>query len=225
MSLFKTNKIFLDSETVAEQLRSARQSKNLKLKKVAKELNINYKYLKALEKGEYEKLPEGIYGKSFFREYVLFLGLNYNELVKTYLIEKSIFEPGGQKQLFSKQIVKSKYFWAIPKIIKNIIIASIIAICFLYLGYRLNKVITPPTLFIDNPPEFLITKEYSVQISGKTESEAKVVINNEPILSDANGNFAKVVNLKNGINTINITAYKKYSKSNTVIRQILVKPR
>ena len=40
MKFFKSNKIYLDSETVAEQLRSARQTKNLKLEAVAKKINV-----------------------------------------------------------------------------------------------------------------------------------------------------------------------------------------
>ena len=74
MNLFKSNKIYLDSETVSEQLRSSRQAKKLKLSFIAKKLNINEKYLAALEKGEYKELPHGVYGKNFLREYALFLG-------------------------------------------------------------------------------------------------------------------------------------------------------
>ena len=39
MNSFISNKIFFDAETVAEQLRSARQERGLKLEKIAKELN------------------------------------------------------------------------------------------------------------------------------------------------------------------------------------------
>ena len=60
-------------------------------------------------------------------------------------------------------------------------------------------------------------------MSGKTEAEVKVVINNEIILCDIYGNFTKSVNLKNGLNIITITASKKYGKSKTIIKEVLVK--
>ncbi len=90
MNQFRTNRIFLDSETVAEQLRSARQEKKLKIEDAAQKLNISRKYLEALEKGDFGKLPAGIYGKNFLREYSVFLGLDYNELEKIFQKEADI---------------------------------------------------------------------------------------------------------------------------------------
>jgi len=223
MKFFKTNKIFLDNETVAEQLRSARQTKKLKLEEVARTLKIKYKYLAALEKNQYDKLPEGVYGKNFLREYALFLGLDYQKLVKIFSQEKKNFQPQEYKQPFSRRIVKKTYFWMVPKIVRNILIGLIIIICFFYLGLRLSKIISPPTLFIYSPIENLVTKKNFLEVSGKTEPEVHLVINGETILSDSNGNFSKIIDLKKGINTIVITADKKYGASNTIIKHVLVK--
>ena len=141
MSLFKANKIYLDSETVAEQLRSSRQAKNLKLKDVAQKLNINEKYLNSLEKGEYKELPRGVYGKKILQEYTLFLGLDYKELAKNYEAEIAVYEPKKQKEIFSSQVIKGRHLWSMPKIVKNILIFLVIVVCFVYLVYRVNKII------------------------------------------------------------------------------------
>lgn len=223
MNLFKSNKIQPDSEPVAQQLRSGRLAKNLKLKEVATKLNINEKYLASLEKGEYSQLPRGVYEKNFLREYALFLGLNYNQLAKDYAAEINILEPKRQKEIFSKQVIKGRYLWVLPKIFKNIIIFLVISVCFIYLGYRLNKIISPPILLVNNPSIDLITSQTSLLVSGKTETEANLIINGESVLSDKNGNFSKLINLKNGLNLITITANKKYGRSHTIIRQVLVK--
>ncbi|MCK4553587.1 helix-turn-helix domain-containing protein [Candidatus Parcubacteria bacterium] len=223
MTNFKSNNISLGVESVAEQLSKARQEKKLKLKDIAKKLNINYKYLKALEKGEYNKLPTGVYGKNFLREYAFFLGLDYNELVKIFKQEKGIYQNPGQQKLFSKQIVKRHYFLAVPKIVKISIIIAVTVIFFIYLGFSLKEIISPPNLFIYSPIENFTTEKKSIQVSGETEAEAQVIINGEQILSDAAGRFFKIVNLKNGINIITITACKKYGRDSTVVRQVLVK--
>lgn len=221
--MFKANKIYLDGETVAEQLRSARQAKNLKLKDTAKKLNISEKYLSALEKGEYGQLPKGVYGKNFLREYALFLGLDRKKLAKDYEAEINSLEPKSRKEIFSKQIIKARYFWTMPKIIKNILIFFIVSACFVYLGYRVNKIISPPPLAIINPIANLITDQTTLTVVGKTEAEANLVINGETVLSDKAGNFSKIVSLKNGVNIITVTASKKYGRSNTVVRQVLLK--
>lgn len=223
MNLFKSNKIQPDSELVAKQLRGRRQAKNLKLNEVAKKLNINEKYLTALEEGKYDQLPRGVYEKSLLREYALFLGLDYGQIVKDYQAETNTLEPRKQKEMFSRPVIKGRHLWVMPKIIKNIIIFIIIAACFSYLVYRVNKIILPPLLIIDRPGLNLITQETSLVVSGRTEAEASLLINGEDVLSDSNGYFSKPINLKNGLNKITITASKKYGRSNTIYREILVK--
>ncbi|MBU0722050.1 helix-turn-helix domain-containing protein [Patescibacteria group bacterium] len=213
----------MDSETVSEQLRSARQAKKLKLCQIAKRLNINEKYLIALEKGEYEKLPHGVYEKNFLREYALFLSLDYKKLVLDYEAEINILEPKRQKEIFSKQVIKKYYLLAMPKILKNILIFLTICVCFIYLGYRVNKIISPPLLIINSPLADLTTNQTSLQIAGQTEAEASLIINGQTVLTDKNGGFSQIISLKNGINILTITANKQHSRSSTVIRQILVK--
>jgi len=208
---------------VSEQLRSARQAKKLKLSLIAKKLNINEKYLLALERGEYEKLPSGVYGKNFLREYAFFLGLNYKKLATNFETETNILEPKRQKELFSKQVIKKRYLLAMPKILKNTLIFLTICVCFIYLGYRVNKIISPPILIISNPSANLTTNNTSLQVTGQTESEANLIINGQTVLTNKNGDFSQNISLKNGINIITITASKKNSRGNTVIRQVLVK--
>ena len=223
MNLFKANKIYLDSETVAEQLRSARQAKKLKLWIISKKLNISEKYLTALEKGEYKELPLGVYGKNFLREYALFLGLSYKKLAQDYETEINLLEPKAPKDLFAKQIVKARYLLAMPKIFKNILIFLIISVCFIYLGYRVNKIISPPLLAISQPAAVLITSQTALEVAGRTETEAKLIINGQTVLTNKNGYFSQTISLKNGLNTITITATKKYGRGQTVVRQVLVK--
>ncbi len=222
MIRFKSKKIFLDSESVAEQLRNTRLAKNLEIEDVAKKLNINLKYLKALEEGEYNELPIGIYGKNYLREYAQFLGLDYSKLLKTFSSKENISQI-ERGEIFSKQVVKGHYFLTTPKIIRNIVIVLIIAVCFIYLGYYLQNVISPPKLIINNPVENYITSNYLLTVIGLTDPGSKVIINGSQVLSDSQGVFSKEINLKKGINIISITAEKRLGRKSTVVRQVLVK--
>lgn len=221
MVSFTTNKIFLDAETVSEQLRRTRQDRNLKLTEVAKKLSIKEAYLEALEKNEFWKLPKGVYGKNFLREYAIFLGLNYKELLENF--DRETVDKEKEKNLFSTQVVKNSNFLAMPRIARNLVIAIVVLACFVYLGYRLNKIVSPPSLTIDSPQENLITGEKEIEVKGVSEAETQIVINGELVLADSQGSFLKRVDLKNGINTITVMAKKKYGRANIVERQILVK--
>ncbi len=197
---FKTSTIKLESQTISEQLRSTRQEKNLKLKDVAKYLKIDYKYLEALEKANFEKLPIGAYGKNFLREYAIFLKLDYKERT---IIDNKVKE----KNYFSKPILKQKIIFSIPKLAKNIIITTAVAICFFYLGSAVKQIFVPPFLDLESPIENFATN--------------KNTINDEVIIAN-NGIFNKNINLKKGINIIKVTARKKYGNETTIERQVIV---
>ncbi|MFH1427677.1 MAG: helix-turn-helix domain-containing protein [Patescibacteria group bacterium] len=227
MIQFRPNKIKSENEIIAEDLKQARLRKKLNLKEIAKKININYKYLKILEKGEFDKLPAGIYGKNFLKEYAIFLGLDYQKITKIFSEMPTEGQSGEinkekNKELFSKQIVKGSKLIIFPKIIKSIIIIMIVSGCFLYLGVCLNKIISPPRLNIVEPSDNLITKNSFINIIGTTEPEAEVTINGEFLSIDSDGSFTEKVNLKNGVNTLIITAKKKYGREIIVKKQILV---
>ena len=53
-------------------------------------------------------------------------------------------------------------------------------------------------------------------------AKMEITINEEFVLINPDGSFSKEINLKNGLNAIVITAKKKYSRQNNIIRNILV---
>lgn len=206
-------------ETVGEKLRQARRYKNLKIEEAAKRTNIRVEYLNALEEENFGKLPAGLYGKNFLKQYAKFLGLKPRDLLKNWqeeLIGDTRPDP------FSQKIVKKHKFIIFPKIIRSALIITAVLICFLYLVFYFKKIVFSPDLIINQPSKNLLIQGDSITVSGQTEVEAEVKINGEIVLNNHNGYFSQNVNLKKGINNITITAKKKYSQEKTIIRQILV---
>ncbi len=224
MREFKKNRVCYDYETVGEQLFLARQKQNLSLKKAAKKTNIDQKYLHALENGNYKELPGGVYRKNFLKKYSRFLELDTEKIKTSFFKEKEILEPDQNKTKTPKvRRVKTCNFLIFPRIIKNILLVSLILACFLYLGFYLNKTISQPKLVIQNPAsDTLSVSDKTIKINGSTHPEARVFINNKSILKDNQGNFSETINLKKGLNVITISAKKKYSQLNVVKKQILV---
>ena len=218
MAPFVPKKLPLE-ETVGEKLRQARHYKQLKIEEAARLVNIRADYLIALEEENFDKLPAGLYGKNFLKEYAAFLGLKTAELLNDWR-QKS----AGEETIdpFSQKVVKKNKFIIFPKIIRNSLIVAAVLICFLYLIFYFKKVIFPPDLVISQPSKNLLTASDSIVVSGQTESEAEVKINGEIVLNNHNGYFSQTVNLKKGLNNIVITAKKKYSQEKTINRQILV---
>ncbi|RLC38593.1 hypothetical protein DRH27_01900 [Candidatus Falkowbacteria bacterium] len=223
MAIFSTSKIIAENEAIADILKKERKIKKLNLRDTAVKLGINYRYLEAIEKGDFNALPKGLYGKNYLREYAQFLNLDANKILEFYEKENPDTSPDKQKNLFSQKIPSALYFLTVPKLIKNFIIVLVILVCVGYLGYYLNNIITPPEVTILNPVSDLIISENHISIAGKAEPETEITINGEVVLINSEGLFEKDINLKTGVNIISIVGQKKYSRKNKITRQILVK--
>lgn len=218
MSIFTPKKL-INGESFGEQLRQARRFKNLKLEDIAQKLNISARYLNALEEEDIDNLPSGVYQKNFLKEYAGYLGLNNSELSKQL---ETISENNSTLNPFSQKIVKKSKFLVFPKVIRNSLIALGVLICFLYLIFYFQNIVSEPKLIITQPEKNILTKETSIEIKGLTDKEAEVKINGELVLNNNNGMFSQIINLKRGLNNITVKAKKKYSKEQTATRQILV---
>ncbi len=209
----------LINDSLGEELRRLRNLKNLKIEDIATKLGIRKEYILSMEAEDFSSLPSGLYGKNFLKKYANFLGVD-PLIIKQYLAESSLENLDNNP--FSQKVLKKSKFLIFPKIIRNLAISLAVIICFLYLMFYFKKIILPPDLILTQPDRNLMIKESSILITGKTEEEAEVKINGELILNNNNGEFSQLVNLKKGMNNLEVSAKKKYSQENIIIRQILV---
>lgn len=104
----------------------------------------------------------------------------------------------------------------------RIISLTILVLIVGYLGFQLYGLFAPPPLTVTSPPDGLTTSNKTIKIKGKTMPGATVEINSNPILAHRSGEFDQTLVLSGGINTIMISAKKRYSRPATIIRQILI---
>lgn len=74
---------------LGDLLRQTREQKNLSLDDVEKGTNIRKLYIKAIEDGNYDKLPGEVFLKGFIKTYGKFLGLDGQKLIEQYKAEKN----------------------------------------------------------------------------------------------------------------------------------------
>lgn len=244
---FKPNTIFSDAELMAEEIIEARLKRQLNLRDVSKKIKIRHKYLKAIETCEFYKLPPGVYGRSYLKEYAQFLGLDYENYLN--IFEKELLDKGNirvhhfdkasntdiresllkndkivrNSGLFSAQRIRGINFIIFPKIIKALVVMFVVFACFTYLGFYLKNVLSPPNLNLAEPHDNMVTVNNFVNVIGTADPETEIIVNGETVLSDENGSFTIRINLKKGINSISVIAKKKYGRETSITRQILVK--
>src|ERR1035437_8027324 len=66
--------------TVGDTLRRTRLKRNLDLEEISNELKISTRFLQAIENDQYDKLPGGVFAKSFVRQYARLLGLDEEDI-------------------------------------------------------------------------------------------------------------------------------------------------
>ena len=218
MPNFTPKKLALE-DAIGEKLRRARHDRRLEIEPIARKLKIRAEYLMAMEDERFDKLPSGLYGKNFLKRYAAFLGLKPKELLSD-LGDVSFGEENINP--FSQKVLTKEKLLIWPRIIKNILISGAILICFLYLIFYFKNIITAPELIIIQPDKNIMTTANSIVISGRTEPGAEVMINGEIVLNNNQGVFSQTVNLKKGLNSITVSAKKKYSREQAITRQILV---
>jgi cytoskeletal protein RodZ len=222
MNEFVSSNIFHNREYIAQELRQARAEKKISVEKAARQTGINQKYLTALESGNWHQLPAGIYGKKFLKEYARYLGLDAKVLLELYIEETGPAVSNQVSRLFTKITPKLQHAFNLPKLIQTLVIIAAVSVCLLYLGFYVTKIVAAPTLTLFQPVANITTKANQITISGQTESSAEVKINDKTVLVQSDGQFTETINLKTGLNIIEVSSQKKYSKTSTIIRQIFV---
>lgn len=222
MSSFRSRPVLPEYRSVGDELRLARKEHGLSLAQAAEYLKEKESVIQSLEEEDYHKLPKGIYGKIAFKRYVAFLGLDPRKILKNFENDRKVAETLTGNEVFLNKTVSKKELLIFPKFLRNIAVALVVILAFVYLVSYLNKVFAPPKLEIYYPSNDLIVSDFNMTISGQTEAEATVDINGEQILIDAKGNFSKDVTLKNGLNDIIIRARQKYGQESQASRRIIV---
>ncbi|PKM91179.1 hypothetical protein CVU82_03970 [Candidatus Falkowbacteria bacterium HGW-Falkowbacteria-1] len=221
MADFVKKNIFLDQDSVGIYIKKIREKKDIKIEEASLKTGISIKYLRAIEESNYKDLPKGVYAKIFFRKYIDFLDIRHKNIVNDFVKEQNRGQ-NFEKNIFFNKIVSWKSFVSLPRIFRDLLIFAVILVCLFYLFFYLKNIFAPPSLEIFNIQDKQTVQSLSILIEGETEAESDVLINGQIILTDENGHFSETVYLKSGINFITVSAKKKYSRENIIIKQILV---
>jgi transcriptional regulator with XRE-family HTH domain len=218
---FTTKKV--NSYTLGEQLKKIRSEARLTLQDVSRETKIPVKYLTMIEEGQHEKLPPDVYVKGFLKSYAIFLGVDSQKLISLYLRDKDIKQHmGGENNNVhsSFKLAKIPRFTLTPKMV-TIILALVIGIGGFYYLYReVGRFAAVPRLVVTNPIGDTSVAGNSISISGYTDQDAKLTINDQPVMVNDNGEFQENILLQEGLNKINVSSVNRFGKNASRILNI-----
>lgn len=209
--------------TVGQVLKEEREKRFLSLDEVEEATKIRKELLEALEYGQYQKLPPPTFIQGFIKNYGKFLGLNTEKLLAIFRREFS--ESKNPPRILDSFVnpPNDKKFRLTPSRVMVSVVLSLVVIFFIYLWFEYRFLVGSPFLEIQQPADQLSATSSEIVVSGRTDPEAKVNINDQEISVDQSGKFAQQIKLSDNINTITITAVSKTGKSSQVKRTVFKK--
>ncbi|MFH1838614.1 MAG: helix-turn-helix domain-containing protein [Candidatus Kuenenbacteria bacterium] len=210
----------ISGETLGEKFKKAREEKQMELLKIEEITGIQTKYLIAIEKGDYQEIPGEIYLKKFLKIYAKILEMDLENILKLYQEEQKILSKSNSN-IFPEIKNKTRLLF-IPNIFKKSLIGIFLIILLFYIIFEVKNIISPPILTIQKPLDNLIILESTIEITGKTDINSSVTINDQEIFKNSDGSFNKIINLQSGLNLIKISAKKKHSREVVKYRKVMV---
>jgi cytoskeleton protein RodZ len=94
----------IEVASFGQNLRQAREARNITLQEIAAATKIGSRALQALEDERFELLPGGIFNKGFVRAYARFVGLDEEKTVAAYMEAAKVAAPETDLQAMATQV-------------------------------------------------------------------------------------------------------------------------
>lgn len=200
---------------LGQRLHNARVARKLTLEEIAATIKIKPQFLAAIERGEYHKLPSPAYAQGFVKNYASFLGFPKSEV--TALFRREFDARKAYKVLPDSFAKRQDFPGRRIRMQQSLLVVVVIFIFFLaYLGYQYRSFYLPPSLTVNT----LKQSAQEVVISGRTDSNATVSINNQIVPLNASGAFSKTLTLFPGKTVITVIARNRLGKE-TIIQKTI----
>lgn len=202
-------------KTIGRAIKEARTKKRYSLSKLEDVTKIKKDFIEALEKENWKDTPDFPVLVGFVKSIAGALGTSERSLLA--LLRRD-YPP---KALFinPKPDVGNKFVWS-PKLTFALGVGIIVVLLLGYLIFQYGTFVASPSLSVFEPKEGTLVTERFVKVSGKTDSDAIIKINNQPVLLDSEGNFVAEIEIFEGTSEIEVKAQSRAGKETVVRRKI-----
>lgn len=171
--------------TAAEIIKNTRIDRQYSLEEVSKNTKIPIKYLEAIENFDYQNYPAEPYCSLFVSKYAHFLGLESDKITSLFRRDNS------QQKNQSKRHSKSAIYFT-PQFLFTTTTVLVVLFMFFFLLTRYLSFNKAPDLSVVWPNH---TTQSHVRISGTTDPNCTVRVNQDLVIVDPNGGFSKQIDI------------------------------
>lgn len=203
--------------TIGEFLKSKRQKKRYSLEDLERKTKIRKEFILAIEEGRWEELPDFSVVLGFVKSLAEELNV---DLKKTIALFRRDY-PLKKEQAIRPPLPLGGLSKGIKPNLIYIFLAAVSV--FLVIGFLIYEYIRfnlPPRIKIDNPKEGQEVEGGKVLVSGWTEPDTLLLVNNQPVLVDKDGSFNETIEILPNTNTIVFKATSRAGRETVVYRTI-----
>ncbi|MCX6811461.1 MAG: helix-turn-helix domain-containing protein [Candidatus Berkelbacteria bacterium] len=223
MPPFFTTKKIKPPKTLGGILRGRRKKFKLSLRQIEKATKIKKVYLLALEANNWNELPSEVYIAGFLNTYSKTLKLDAKKIHKAFKDEHQAHKNIQRRVIENPKELKVNRVYLTPRMIIIGIVVIIALALGGYLWFQVSGFAAAPQLKISEPASQEVkTTDDKIQISGTTDTDSSVTLNNQPIPVSTSGQFEQNVSLSRGVNVFEIVSTNNVGKKTTKILQVMV---
>ena len=204
-------------KTTGEILREKRIQKGYSLTVVEKAIKIKKYYISAIEKEDWDNLPEFTVVAGFVRNISLYLGLDEE---KTAAFLRRDYPP-KKIRVNPKPDVSKKLIWS-PRLTFLAGVIFVVLMILAYLGFQYARFISSPKLEVFRPSDGEIVSTEVVKVVGLTDKDTAVFVNNQPALISGDGSFEVEIAVSPNTKELVIKAKSRSGKITEVVQSISV---
>ncbi len=187
---------------------------------ISQRIRVQRKYLDAFERDAHHELPDQLYARHFLKQFVEALGGDVSYFLARYDEECGSCPAVVDSLRMPKQRIARRLLQHWRSLAGRIIVGMLAALLLVYIGFQVHALLSPPPLIVDSPNTDIQTANATLIVSGQTDTEVFVSVNDEPVLTDPTGRFNSRVTLTRGLNIITVQAKKKHGNPNTIHRSV-----
>lgn len=205
-------------KNIGSILRQARKNRELTLEEVAHKTRIKAEFIDAIEKMQWDNLPEYPVTAGFIKNLANFYDFDRTNLIA--LLRRDY--PPKAIPVNPKPDLEDKRFVWKPRYAFFAGIALLVLGVATYLGYQYYRFLQPPQLEVISPTEGQTVFQSRLVVTGNVSADASVRVNNQPALVEQDGKFQAEIFLNEDTNHLEIKAADRNGKETVVIRNIQV---
>lgn len=202
---------------ISQIIKEGRKEKNYSYNDLEEITKIKSSFIEALEKENWDFLPPFATVLGFVKS--ISEALEIDQRLSVAVLKRDY--PPKKINLHPKPDVSSKPTWN-PKFTFIIGIGIILLIFLGYLGIQYINFISPPKIKILSPVNGQVIKGSSILVFGETDPDAKLTVDNQPILVESDGKFSSNIEVSSSATMVVIKASSRSGKTTVIERKIVV---